>query len=195
MRSAYNETWLKNLETVKSARQWMKSKLITKENFDAIAEQHQSSFFHPNLIIRILLFLASLVVLGGITGLLALMFLRSEDVLSFLSIIYGLGSFVLLDRYFIAAKNQYKSGMTEALLYHSMLYIFLGFIEVFDTNVLPYAFLLFVLFTFSAIRYLDLISTAGALCAFAFIVFHLLYLAGGFFQQIVPMVLIAGIMK
>lgn len=190
MKFAYNSAWLNNLHIVKEAKQWMVSGLITKEQYGVIAEQYPSKFYHPNLIIRILLLVATLIVLGAITGLLVLMFIKAEEALSFLSVVYGVGSMIVLDRVFIASKNHYKSGITEAILYHSVLFIILGFVEVFEDSPAPYAIVLTCLLAFTAYRYLDLISTIGSLCAFAWLVFYLLYQAGGAMQQIIPIVFI-----
>jgi hypothetical protein len=191
MKFAYNPEWLNNLHIVKEAKQWMVSGLISKEQLNAIVEKHPAQFYHPNIIIRILLLVATFVVLGAITGLLVLMFMEAEEILSFLSLIYGVGSMIVLDRVFIASKNHFKSGITEAILYHSVLFIMLGFVEVFEESPVPYAIVLSCLLAFTAYRYLDLISTVGALCSFGWLVFYMLYQAGGAMQQIIPIVFIA----
>ena len=190
MKFAYNPTWLHNLHIVKDAKQWLVSGLISKEQLDQIVEQYPSQFYHPNIIIRLLLLLATFIVLGAITGLLVLMFIEGEEILPVLSFIYGAGSMIVLDRVFIASKNHYKSGITEAILYHSILFIMLGCVEFFDDSSALYALVLCAIFTFSAYRYLDLISTAGALGALAWLVFYLLYQAGGAMQQVIPIVFI-----
>ena len=191
MKFAYNPDWLKNLLIVKEAKQWMVSGLISKEQYKIIAEQYPSGFYHPNMIIRILLLLATGVVLGAITGLLILMVMDTdESVMSVLSIIYGIISMLVLDRFFIASKNHYKSGINEAILYHSVLFVMLGLIEFFKESPTPYAIVLGCVLTFTAYRYLDLISTIGALCSFGWLVFYWLYQAGGTVQQIIPMVFI-----
>jgi hypothetical protein len=190
MKFAYNPEWLNNLHIVKEAKQWMVSGLISKEQLNAIVEKHPVQFYHPNIIIRIFLMLATIIVLGAITGLLILMFMEAEEILSFLSLVYGVGSMIVLDRVFIASKNHYKSGITEAILYHSILFIMLGFVEVIEENPVPYAIVLSCLLAFTAYRYLDLLSTIGSLCAFAWLVFYLLYQAGGAMQQVIPVVFI-----
>jgi hypothetical protein len=191
MKFAYNETWLKNLHLVKEAKQWMDSGLISKDQLGMIAEQHPSPLYHPNFIIRILLFLATGIVLSSITGLLILVVMNADDeVLSVLSIIYGLISLLVLDRVFIVSKNHFKSGITEAILYHSILFIMMGCIEFFEESPAPYAIVLCCIGAFSAYRYLDLISTAGALGTFGWLVLYLLYQAGGYVQQIIPIVFI-----
>jgi len=191
MKFAYHETGLNNLWLVKDAKQWMVSGLISKDQFTSIASQYPSTLYHPNFIIRILLFVASAIVLGAITGLLLLMVMRvDESALSVLSVIYGLISLAFLDQIFIRSKHHYKSGITEALLYHSILFIAMGFVDTLEYRPALYSILFFILFAFASYRYIDLISTAGALCAFAFLAFYILYQAGGVMQQIIPIVFI-----
>lgn len=188
---AYNSTWLRNLHVVKSAKQWLYSNLIEKDQFAEISRQHESKFYHPNFIIRILLFVAAAVVLSAITGLLVLAVMDSgEETLSILSILYGIISMVVLDQAFIKKNNHYKSGITEALLYHSVLFIIMGFIDFFEDTPEPYAVLGIILFSFAAYRYLDLISTAGSVLSFALLVFLLLFRMGGVAQQLIPIVII-----
>lgn len=189
MKHAYNSLWLHNLHIVKEAKQWLVSSLITKEQYKAIADQHLAKFYHPNIIIRILLLLATGMVVWAITGLLGLMFLKAfEDAWQALSILYGIGWLVVLDRVIIAAKNHYKSGISESILYHALLFIMLGFAELADSSLVPFIIVLTCLLIFSAYRYLDLISTAGALTAFAWLVFYLLNEAGGTVRQTIPLV-------
>jgi hypothetical protein len=191
MKFAYHESWLQNLHIVKEAKQWLVSGLISKEQFDKITEAHPSLFYHPNFIIRILLLLATFIVLGAITGLLILMVMNAdESALAVLSILYGLISLAVLDRIFIASKNHFKSGITEAILYHSILFIMMGCIDFFEDSPAPYAVVLCILCAFTAYRYLDLISTVGSMGAFAWLIFYVLYQAGGAMQQIIPIVFI-----
>lgn len=195
MKSAYNQTWLINLDIVKDARQWCSQEIISREQFDTIKTQYTSGFFHPNIIIRILLFIATLIALGGISGLLALMFLDGgEDAIWPLSVLYGLGSFAVLDRFFIASKNHYKSGVTEALLYHSAGFTILGAAGFTEMNDQATLWISFIVVLFAAYRYLDLISTLAALILLSSILFYELYNLGGIFQQIIPICFIAVFM-
>jgi hypothetical protein len=189
IKSAFNETWLYNLAVIKETKRWLKQNLISKEQFAAISEAYTSSFYHPNFIIRILLFLATLLALSGITGLLALIFIDSanKEVLSVLAFIYGIISFIVLEKVFIKNNNHYKSGVNEAILYHAIGFTIAGFSD-FNEHVILYVCL--VVFTFSAIRYVDLICTLAATACFAGIIFYECYNLGGVFQQIIPFVFI-----
>lgn len=193
MKSAYNHTWLRHLHTVKEAKRWAGSALITSAQLDSIRDQYPASFYHPNLFIRILLFVATLVALGGVTGLLVLMLSDAidNDTTAFtLMLLYGMASFAVLDRIFIANTHHYKSGVTEALLYHAIGFTAGGAAALADFDTTATTIWCFVIFAFAAYRYLDLISTACAFAALAFFIFNQLYEAGGLVQQVIPIVLI-----
>ena len=191
MKSAYNETWLHHLQLVKEAKQWQKHHLISLQQYASILAEYPSSFFHPNFIIRILLFIASLIALSGVTGLLALFFAEAlEEAISVLCVIYGIGSFVFLEGVFISKAKHYKSGVTEAVLYHAIGFTLGGIGGLSDFNVHVMALSSISVFSFCAFRYLDLISTVAAIGSFAFFVFYELYEMGGIMQQIIPIVFI-----
>ena len=191
MKIAYNETWLHHLQLAKEVRQWQKHNLISREQYNSIVVEYPSSFFHPNFIIRVLLFIASLIALSGATGLLALFFAEVlEQIISGLCIMYGVGSFVFLEIVFIKNAKHYKSGVTEAILYHAIGFTLggVGGLVDFNTHVMVISTLM--LCSFCAFRYLDLVSTAASIGALAFLIFFELYTAGGILQQIIPIVLI-----
>ena len=191
MKSAYHETWLYNLTVAKEAKQWRKDGILSHHQLAAINEEYKSGFFHPNLIIRILLFIASLIALSGITGLLGLMLSGVlEDAYAVLSLLYGIISFIILEIVLIRNHNHYKSRVNEALLYHSIGFTILGMggISDFDTHVMIVSCLL--IFSFATYRYLDLISTAAALCSLAALVFYEMYEMQGMAQQIIPIAFI-----
>ena len=194
MKSAYNETWLYNLLLLKDAKQWQRHKLISEEQLASISAAHSSPFFHPNVIIRILLFLASLIALSGVTGLLTIFVLSISDetgqVISVMSILYGIAAFIFLEAIFIRGAKHYKSGVTEALLYHAMAFVLGGMASITDYNVHITTIGCLIVFSLSAWRYLDLISTLGAVGSLVFLLFYELYTMGGIMQQIIPIVFI-----
>jgi hypothetical protein len=191
MRSAYNETWLRNLHFVKESKRWLKSGYISREQATAIFAAYPSHFYHPNVMIRLLLFIAALIAIGGVTGLLGLMVAdSSESTLSYLVLFYGIISFVFLDKFFLRNANHYKSGVSEAILYHALSFTIGGLGWIMEMEVVPFTLACLIVFSFAAYRYLDLISTACAMLALAYLIFYLLYQAGGIWQQIIPIVFI-----
>lgn len=189
--SAYNTEWLKNLQVVKETKTWMNADVITKEQFDTISSQYPSSFFHPNIMIRILLFIATLIALSGVTGLLALIISDvDEDSFPFLTTLYGGISFIFLDRIFIRKMNHYKSGVTEALIYHATGFVVAGvawFLEMSPGISLAFSAIFCALVAY---RYHDLILTAVAIMCFCSFVFYELYEIGDIGQQIIPVAFI-----
>lgn len=191
MRSAYNDTWLYNLEVIKETKRWLKAKFIEEAQFKVIAEAHASSFYHPNFIIRILIFIATLMGLSGVTGLLALIILDTNQVvISIGCLLYGIGSFVLVDQAIMKNSKHYKSGLTEALIYHACGFTIGGLAGLVDFAVLPMLLFSIIIFSFAAYRYLDLLITVAAFIVFAYLIFFQLYDFGGIFQQIIPFVFI-----
>ena len=115
---AYNNDWVYNLAVLKEARRWCKQGLIQKDQLTAIADVYKSSFYHPGLMIRILLFVATLIALSGVTGLFIVFVSEfTKEGLAMASLFYGLLSFFIFEKTFIKS-NHYKSGVTEAVLYH-----------------------------------------------------------------------------
>jgi uncharacterized membrane protein YgcG len=193
MKCAYNKDGLHHLDVIKETKLWLKSGLILQEQFDAITKAYTTSLYHPNFIIRLLLFVATLLGLSGVTGVLSLMILplmdnAGEDLVFIASALYGIGSFIVLEKTFIQKSNHYKSGVNEALLYHAAGFTILGIAGLADFNTTLLLSTCLVVFTFSAIRYLDLLTTATAVLTLAGFVFYECYQAGGIMQQIIPFV-------
>lgn len=191
MKSAYNEVWLYNLEVIKESKRWLDAKLISENQLTQITESYTSSCYHPNFIIRILIFIATLIGLSGVTGLLSLAFLDAgESAISFGCIIYGIISFYAADAALISRSKHFKSGITEALIYHACIFTIGGFAGLFDFAILPTLLMGIVVLSFSAYRYLDLISTIASALTFASLIFYEFYELGGLFQQIIPFIFI-----
>jgi len=191
MSNAYNTEWVYNLAVIKESKRWAKHHFIAPEQFVKISEEYKTPLYHPNLIIRILLFVATLFALSGISGILGLMFAQTgETFIYFGCIVYGIGSFFALEKMFVA-KNHFKSGVTEAVMYHACAFTIGGVCGLTNFNS-PQLILFscFVVFLFAAFRYLDLITTVAAIGSLAGIIFYNCFEAGGIFKQVIPFVFI-----
>ncbi len=192
MTSAYNETNVYNLEVVKETKRWSKSNYINKEQFLAIQAAYKTPFYHPNMTIRVVLFVATLLALGGVTGFFGLIFAEAgQSGISVAAILYGIASFFVLERLFIGSNSHFKSGLTEALLYHACGFVIGGLAGVTDFNIQVVVWTCLIIFTFAAIRYLDLLCTLASVLSLAYIIFYEFYNMGGIFQQIIPFLFIA----
>jgi branched-subunit amino acid transport protein len=190
MKTAYNDTWVYNLAVVKEAKRWSKHGLIDHHQRVTIDEQYKTFLYHPNFIIRILLFVATLIALSGATGLFFLLVVDAgKEVISCACILYGLLSFFVLEKVFLK-NNHYKSGVTEAVLYHACGFVIGGAGGLSDFNVHVMLCTSLVVLSFSAIRYIDLFSTLLCILSFAGLVFYELYMMGGIVQQIIPFAII-----
>src|SRR6476660_3496574 len=101
MNSAYHIPWIYNLAVTKEAKRWAKHKFIETEQFTRISEEYKTPLYHPNLIIRILLFVATLFALSGMSGILGLMIAQAGKEIIYLGcIVYGVTSFFVLEKMF-----------------------------------------------------------------------------------------------
>lgn len=187
---AYSKTSLHNLEIVKEAKSWLKQDYISKDQFNAIVAAYPSGFYHPNVIIRILLFIATLVALGGISGIFTLIFNGAEDALSFLFVFYGVASWLVMEFLFIKRNQHFKSGVNEAILYHSIAWILAGIGIAIDFNEHGMLLISLALVAFAAIRYIDLLSTFATILLFGYLLFYELFSIGGMVQSFIPLLFI-----
>ncbi|MBS1490969.1 MAG: hypothetical protein JSS93_10610 [Bacteroidetes bacterium] len=191
MKPVYNSNWLHNLTLVKEANRWQKQGWITHEQFDKISLAYPSSFYHPNLFIRVLLFVATLIALSGLTGLLGLVLMSTgQSIISGLCILYGIISWFVLETIFVRTQHHYKSGVNEALLYHSAGFIMVGIAGLADGNLYLILALSILIFAGAAIRFVDLVSTVLMWGCLGFLIFYSLYKAGEEIRQGVSFVMI-----
>jgi len=191
MNSAYNTQRVYNLAVIKETKRWAKHDFIANEQFTKISEEYKTPLYHPNLIIRILLFIATLFALSGMTGILGLMVAQAgKEIIYTGCILYGVGSFVALEKMFIA-NNHFKSGVTEAVMYHACGLIIIGVGGLTDWNSMQLLWVTsLIVFSFAAFRYLDLMTTVAAIGSLAGIIFYNCFEAGGIFKQVIPFVFI-----
>ncbi|MBL7848089.1 MAG: hypothetical protein JNL40_11510 [Cyclobacteriaceae bacterium] len=191
MRSVYSSTDLYNLAVIKASREWMKHGLILPEQEQAILQAHPSNLYHPNLIIRILLFIATSFALSGASG---IFFLILGDVgeigISIAALIAGIGSFVLVQRVLIIDGHHYKSGVVEAIIYHASGYLIGGVAGLTDANEHVILIACLLVLGYVAIVYIDLICTALTVLVFAGLLFYECYELNGIFRQVIPFVII-----
>lgn len=190
MKIAFNIDSIKNHQIIDDAITLHKSKIITDEQFDRIAESHESGFYSPNFIIKILLFIGAAIAISGITGLLAVMFLDAlEDAYKILTLVYGFVLFVFANAVLIKDKLHFRSGTLEAVLYHSFGFFLFGVIAISEFNEHVIFISLILTTVFLAIYYLDIIATICAPLIVAYYTFYLLHIAGGIIEQLTPFIL------
>lgn len=187
MSSAYNLKALWALKVLKEARHWYEAKFISAEQWGAVQQHYQSKAYHPNLAIRILLFIATSIAMSGVNGLLISMVIEAPDMVkAAFALVAGICALYLAEKALIQNNNHYRSGVVEAITYFSCAYIIGGVGLMTDWN----EHLLFVaailIFLFISVRFLDLICTALATLTLAGFVFYECYEAGGIIRQLIP---------
>jgi len=189
MHSAYHEQWVYSLHVIKQAKLWLKHGLINPEQFETISESYRTPLFHPNFVIRILLFIATLIATSGISGLIMLLFSDAGDtVISIVCVLFGVGAFTILERLFINNKH-YKSGVTEGVAYMACGIIITGVAILVDFDqVLLIQLIALMVFGFAAFRYLDLVLTLAFVVTLSWTIFYHFYEADGIFRSIIPFV-------
>ncbi len=188
MKGAYDAEALHKLAVIKEAKRWQAHHLIEQDQLETIRNEYTTKLYHPNWMIRILLFAASLLGLSGVSGLAATFVAEvqmGENAIAVACMFYGIISFLILEKGFIGNQH-YKSGVTEALLYHACGFTIGGLGIWVDFNPHDMLMVCLLLFAFTSMRYLDLLSTLTAILSFAGILFFESYSGGTAVRQLIP---------
>ncbi|MCE2734199.1 MAG: hypothetical protein O9302_13155 [Cyclobacteriaceae bacterium] len=172
MKHAYSSSSLQNLYFIKEIKRWKQANIISAEQSEEAIKHSPSDFYHPNIFIRVLLFIATLIGLGGVTGMVAVLFSDvKEDGMGLLCFVYGAASFLFTELVVINRLKHYKSGVTEALLYHAGGFLLLGILFMLDFDFFSGMLVASILCACIAYRYLDLVSTLLAFLVFFYLIF------------------------
>lgn len=189
MKCAYHSEWIHNLHMIKQAKLWMKNGLIQPDQFNAIHDAYKTPLFHPNIAIRILLFIATLIASSGMIGIVMLMFSDAgETTIAVICMLSGAAAFMILERAFIN-KNHYKSGVTEGMAYMACGLVIVGVCVLVDfDNVTVIQLMCLFVFGLAAFRYLDLVLTLAFMFTLSWMIFYHAYEAEGIFRSIIPFI-------
>lgn len=191
MKPVYDIQELLNLTLLKEASHWHRQKFISTEQWTAIRAAYPCKLYHPNVMIRILLFIATWVAISGGTGLFFMVVMEMTEILRALfAITAGVAGFYFARILLVENSNHFRSGVVEAVIYSSAGFIFGGTGFLTDWN--PH--LLFLtgigILIFCASRFLDWLCTALAVLTVAGFLFYECFELGGIFRQIIPLVII-----
>ena len=165
----YNKTWIDNLEIQKQSAKWLKKNLISKEEHENVKRTYPTCYHESNFVIRIGMFIFSLIGIFSTIGLFGLFAFR-ENAIAFQGLIYGIVT-AFVATHFIRTKNYYRSGVIDALIYFSVFSFSSGICILmsrnsFEFNLGPITYLVAVIpfASFIAIRFADAFI---ALCVYA----------------------------
>lgn len=195
----YNKEWLKNLQIVDLLKTDYSAGRITKDEFIKIKTTHPVGFYMPGLMVRVGLFILTLIIALVATSLLVLMAFVSVHIIGspgwpiFLGIIY----YVLLE-FLTKGKNYFHSGVDNALLYSSAALLGGGFIWIvidshFTTgdNLLG-AITIAILCIYLTLRFADVVTAAVACGAILACVYFFWAMIGKFGLATMPFVMMAA---
>jgi len=173
---AYTREWLDALLLKDTAQQWQDSGLITAEKLEAIREQNPSSFYTPNLFIRIGLGIFCLILMYAAMGLLVLLLggaiFDSDTSFTVFGIFCSVIWIVLLEIWVIRALRHFRSGLDDMMLYVTT-FTFLGSVFYsfpYEADELVYCLVAWPFLVAGSIRYLDRLMAAAAFVCALFIV-------------------------
>ena len=189
---AYNHTTLDHLLINEEAKSALHHNLILKEEADAIEKTYPVNLYTPNLFIRIGLFLLTTVITLMGFGLFCLLLLSiSEKGFGVLTFVFSLLIYAALE-FIIYEKKHYRSGMDDALLWLSMAFM-VSAVYIFDDSIpfLGQSIMIFVLATYSLLRFGNALMGCLAFISFLGIVFYAIIPLGDNAKIIMPFLLMA----
>lgn len=185
---AYDLEFLENRFVVRKAKQLVKSSLLKEEEFESIQSHFHNPYYSPSIPIKILLFLAGIFGISTASGpIFLLLSSNSIEGIRIISFIFGLLVFIINDQLLVQQRFHYKSGITEAMSYTALGYLYFGILAV-DSDFYAYLSLGLVFCLFTFIRYLDLFGLISSIGLFSWLLFSLLYDIGGIIQQLIPII-------
>jgi uncharacterized membrane protein YgcG len=169
---AYNKNWLDALEIHEKLANWTEKGLISKESKQNILEQNKVGFHSPTFFISIGLGLFGMICISAVVSFVAMIFMNVTEWYNGFAFICGVGLILVLE-FVIKKQNHYRSGLDDVLLYAAIWAFVLAFTNDFTMgNDGFWAYCVaFPLFLAGSIRYLDRMTTLGALFSGLMIVF------------------------
>ncbi|WP_119081040.1 hypothetical protein [Chitinophaga alhagiae] len=158
-----------------------KKECITKEEYQHMMQQYPSRLYTPNPFIRIGLFLLTVLVVLFSFGLFALLFaagLKSEEALGGYCIFFCLVTYAALE-IFIREKQHYRSGVDDGLAWSAAGLALAGCMLTSGLAVgaAPFYGLVFLLGTFFALRFLNMLMGLAAFAGLTGVVYYTLVYA------------------
>jgi uncharacterized membrane protein YgcG len=160
---AYNSDELNAKLIKEKAEIWQKKGLISIDKLNEIKAHYLTSFYSPNVFMRVGGFLFCSILVFATFGLFGLIGGLSSG-FTFLLFITGFACILALE--LMIKSKHYRSGIDDALLYCGLGFLMAGFANLFkiEVNELSFLGLFLPLLIIAAIRYTDSLITAIAYC-------------------------------
>lgn len=190
MISAYPIEQIQNLKHQQKAKAWLKNEVISTAECQRIIEHYPCDLYRPKPAFRILFFIAAMISLQGIVGLLGLAFMQAMESMLYVAF-WILGGFALVVNEFIfmSDKKHFRSGLLQGVYYSASIYILGGFGILFDDVNVPFFIVSALWFCLIAIRYMDRFALILSILSCNIAVFMIFQDIEGNAKFLVPFVL------
>ncbi len=161
---AYDKTGLDALRTLDATQEWHRKGLLSDEKWQEIQAHYLPKFYSPNVFVRIGLGIFTLILLISSMGMAYMIAGTSSETSSaMLCFLFGILTFVALEKWAIGTARHFGSGVDDMLLYYGTglligsIYILLPY----NTPELVYACIALPFLVVGSIRYLDRLMALG----------------------------------
>lgn len=182
---AYNKSEIEKKKVISESKKLFKNKVIDQDQFEKINNTYNSKIYEPPVIMKLALFIISVIGLSFFLGFTALFGIMEYRILI---LIFGVILLIFVEKILIKDNFHFKSGVAEAGIYGGLLLVVYGVLG-FETSNILYYFLVGFLFTvFAAVRYLDMLASALAVVFLGSIVYKIIIGLGGFAEALLPFI-------
>ncbi|CAN5598274.1 hypothetical protein BH11BAC1_BH11BAC1_26770 [soil metagenome] len=162
----YNKQWIDNLAIQEQSANWLKKDLLTKDEHSGIVLQYSSGYHSSNVFVRAGMFLFTLLIIVSAVGLFNLFALSGNHMgIALQSLFFG-GIYYFVTENFVKQRHYLRSGVTDALLYASVIsacngvvFAFSGNNFEFNLDPIIYIAAIIPIFIFTSIRFRDAFLT------------------------------------
>lgn len=172
----YNKKWLANSMLVDLVEKEHEQGSLSDTELNNIKKHYPIGFYTPNLYIRVGLFIVTVTISGGVERLLSLLFLDSGFKSGyFLAFLTGVLNFIAL-LFIVKKKFHFRSGVDDALLWLSFIWIVIAFnwglgtVQLYEERAL--SLFIFLLSRLLSLSFTDrVMALVSYLSLFAFVYF------------------------
>lgn len=171
---AYNPDWLENALIHQGMDKTSTKVILTKNEIKAVKDKYPSMLYTPNIFIRIGLFILTIVIACFSFGVIGLVVVSnmSENSFGGVCIFFGAICYLALE-IMSQSKRHSQSGVDDALAIATVACLLSGINVINEQSLLINAGILFLLTTYLAIRFIDMLMSAIACLALIAITYSL----------------------
>ncbi|UXP32499.1 hypothetical protein N6H18_00725 [Reichenbachiella agarivorans] len=190
---AYDLEEVRKKLSLSKIKTWYKQGWINEEQWSVIREQYQTKLYSPSVIMRILLFVVTLIGISTVLTPFAFAFeIDSEIGIRVMMVLVGIASLLFTELKMIKDSHHYKSGVTEAGYYVGGSFLFLGVLGFDMESEWVYIAVAFLFLVGASIRYMDLLALGAAVLCFVYLLFYVFTSVIAFLPFLV-MIVFAGL--